>query len=455
MAATSVLEPIVLLYRQTREPRYLEFARYIVRPYDQPNGPRIVRTLTATRSVRKTANAKAYEMMSNLVGLCELYRSTGDAALLKPCIYAHDDILTNRMYLTGGVSLGEAFQDDHFLPNSGQVSENCAQVTWMQLALQLLRLTGEAKYADTLECVAYNHLLAAQHPQGKKLCYFTPLAGKKPYDAGMNCCTSSGPRGIALLPTFAYTLASGAVCVNLYEDSSLQLDANGVLVRLRQRTRYPLEGKVEIAVEPERPAVLELRCRIPGWCTKYTAKINGQPLPASARAGEYLRLSREWTKGDSMALDFAMPAVCIPGTDTNFGGIAVRRGPLVLALDARLNPGVAPGVVSPVVGDDDAVRLDPASDDTCPAAIVFHGKGLIPGDNPANPAALKKTPIVLSAFADAGQTGSEYAVWFPSRERLGKVTAMPFRLARESYSADRQCRREHCRRRHKHVPGDL
>ena len=64
----------------------------------------------------------------------------------------------------------------------------------MQLAIQLLRLTGESRYADTVERIAYNHLLAAQKPDGSALCYFTPLAGQKPYTAAMNCCTSSGPR---------------------------------------------------------------------------------------------------------------------------------------------------------------------------------------------------------------------------------------------------------------------
>ena len=151
MAATSVLEPIVLLYRDTRDPRYLHFARYILRSYDQPHGPKIVASLTTHGSVEKTANGKAYEMMSNLVGLCELYRVTGDAACLKACRNAYADIVANRMYLTGGTSLGEHFQADHHLPNVGAVSENCAQVTWLQLCLELLRLTGEAKYADTLE----------------------------------------------------------------------------------------------------------------------------------------------------------------------------------------------------------------------------------------------------------------------------------------------------------------
>jgi DUF1680 family protein len=160
MAATSVLEPIVLLYRATKDPRYLDFARYIVRSYDQPHGPKIARSLSDTKSVIKTANGKAYEMMSNLVGLCELHRSTGDEALLRPCVNAYNDIVANQLYVTGGTSLGEHFQPPHRLPNTGAVSENCAHVTWLQLCAELLRITGEAKYADTLELTIYNHLLA-------------------------------------------------------------------------------------------------------------------------------------------------------------------------------------------------------------------------------------------------------------------------------------------------------
>jgi len=77
MAATSVLEPMVVLYRFTGEPKYLEFARYIVKSWDEPNGPKIIATLLKEKQVNKTANGKAYEMLSNLVGLCELARATG------------------------------------------------------------------------------------------------------------------------------------------------------------------------------------------------------------------------------------------------------------------------------------------------------------------------------------------------------------------------------------------
>ena len=96
MAATSVLEPVVLLYRFTGDARYLEFARYIVKSWDEPGGPAIAASLRAGKGVNKTANGKAYEMLSNLVGLCELARATGNCSLLEPVLNAWNDIVANR-----------------------------------------------------------------------------------------------------------------------------------------------------------------------------------------------------------------------------------------------------------------------------------------------------------------------------------------------------------------------
>ena len=183
MAATSVLEPVVLLYRFTGDARYLEFARYIVKSWDEPGGPAIAASLRAGKGVNKTANGKAYEMLSNLVGLCELARATGDRSLLEPVLNAWNDIVENRLYITGSASAGEHFRDDHVLPNhvGAHIGETCVTTTWIQLNLQLLRLTGDAKFGDELERTFYNHLAAAQHPRGDDWCYFTALEGKKPY----------------------------------------------------------------------------------------------------------------------------------------------------------------------------------------------------------------------------------------------------------------------------------
>ena len=105
-------------------------------------------------------------MMSNLVGLVELYRVTGNRDYLKPAEIAWKDIVAHRLYVTGTTSAGEHFQDDNVLAGeeASNVGEGCATVTFLQLTWQLLRSTGEPQYADLLEQTVYNALLGAQDP---------------------------------------------------------------------------------------------------------------------------------------------------------------------------------------------------------------------------------------------------------------------------------------------------
>src|SRR5947208_946357 len=135
MAATSVLEPMVDLYRHTGDPKHLDFCRYILRAWDQPNGPKVVTSLLSTGSVYKTANAKGYEMMSDLVGVLELYRLTGERKLFDAAARAWDDIHANHLYITGTTSSHEHFQADEYLSGeeNDDVGEGCATVTWLQL----------------------------------------------------------------------------------------------------------------------------------------------------------------------------------------------------------------------------------------------------------------------------------------------------------------------------------
>jgi hypothetical protein len=155
MASTSVLEPMVLLHRLTGEPRYLAFCQYLVRAWEQPNGPHIVSRLLEIKRVDKVGNAKAYEMLSCLNGALELYRTTGEPRLLAACLNAWQDIVDHRLYVTGASSCHEYFRDDFDLPNNDNIGETCVTVTWLQLNAQLLRLTGGSAFRRaTRECGA-------------------------------------------------------------------------------------------------------------------------------------------------------------------------------------------------------------------------------------------------------------------------------------------------------------
>ncbi len=432
MAATSVLEPVMLLYRATADLRYLQFAHYIVANYDAPGGPAILASLEKYRSVRRVANGKAYEMLSNFNGLLELYRATGDPRLLRDMQIGWQDIVANRLYLTGSASSYEVFQDDDHLPNNedANICETCVTVTWEQMNLQLLRLTGDPRYADQAERAIYNHLLAAQKPTGDAWAYYTPLIGHKPYSDATTCCLSSGPRGVALIPSLAYmTSADGGLVVNLYNSGSATTRLKSGRVMISQQTDYPLSGKVLLTVIPEKDGQkFPLRLRIPGWTTGASIAVGGgterdgsaalsphakqiimPKTPPDANPfnnpGTYAVLDRRWHKGETITLEIALPTRLIRGDHENVGKAAIVRGPLVLAFDTALNPDARLLGDVELAAAPDHLQLKLVPKRAAGDAPVFQTEGRVAG---------KLTPLYLTPFADAGQDGiSRFEVWLP------------------------------------------
>jgi hypothetical protein len=107
---------------------------------------------------------KAYEMMSVYLGLIESWRATGERRHLDAAHRAWRSIRDENHYLTGGVEAHEKFEPPGQIEPRGACTETCVQVTWFQLTLRLLEITGEASYADEIHRHVYNHLLAAQRP---------------------------------------------------------------------------------------------------------------------------------------------------------------------------------------------------------------------------------------------------------------------------------------------------
>lgn len=418
MASGSILQPMVWLYRATGERRYLDFCRYIVWAWEHsPKGPKLLNSLLTHGDVHRTANAKAYEMMSCLVGALELYRLLRDEGreddgktLLLAAQRAWDDITTNHLYLTGGTSFREHFLPDHELPNTGEIAETCTTVTLLQLTLELFRLSGDAKYMDIAERIVFNHLLAAQHPDGSRWCYFTPLEGTKNYRHDINCCASSGPRGIALLPTFLSTLdADGGIRVNLYTASELRLPERGV--RLVQETAYPYDGSVRLRVHLTTPTEFALRLRIPNWCEAAEVAVN-EEAPQKVRSG-YHELRRRWRDGDTVRLELPMRLRVVIGEHTNEGKVALMFGPLVLAADERFLPADAQPLNAVTIPTTDADRLPLQR-------IVIGDSGALWANETAfdtDGITLTEPPrsfvLRLTDFAHAGAKGTAFAVWLP------------------------------------------
>ena len=416
LAPTSVLEPMVLLYRLTGETRYLDFCKYILRAWEQPNGPHVVSTLLTAKRVDKVGNGKAYEMLSCLNGALEYYRTVGgDRQILDACLNAWQDILDKRLYLTGAASYGELFHDDFDLPNVANVGETCVTVTWLQFNAQLLRLTGEARFAEELEKVVLNQLLGAQRPDCAAWGYYVQMEGKKPYSDSLDghCCLSSGPRGVALIPTFAASTDAEGVVLNLYDAGTARLALrDGTQVSLTTATRYPSDGRVQITVNPAAPKGFAVKVRIPSWCRSAALAVNGSKLVAKPGADGYVAIQRTWTAGDKIELNFPLEPRVVIGDHHNQGKIAIQYGPLVLAADEALLTDQVKSLASLTIANPDlaalAVTPESAPDQlkTWPGAQVFRIK--TQDRKTGTPAEARLLP-----FADAGGTGTRYKVWLP------------------------------------------
>lgn len=408
MAATSVLDPMTDLYRFTGDKKYLGFCYYIVDSYNVIDGPAIIKTLNATGRVDKTANAKAYEMLSNLVGLVKLYKITGDRTVLNPVLKAWRDIVANRLYITGTASSFERFQDDGVLPasESDHMGEGCVTVTWIQLNFQLLQLFGDAAYVDELERAVYNHLAGAENPQSGCVSYYTPLQGAKPYGCNITCCLSSVPRGIAMIPLFANGRLKGSPVFNFYQPGEFiaNVPANGKsnAVQFITTTGFPANGDVVITVDPAASSTFTVMLRKPYWAKNLRLAVNGSSYPSAAE--NFIPVKRQWKKGDKIWLHFDLPLIALDGNKSYPNMMALQRGPQVLAYDKTLNKEDANSVHLPVAG----ASLQDAST-ALPAGWI--GKQGYTVKDASNGAV-----ILLVPYADAGQTGGVIATWLPKKK---------------------------------------
>ena len=427
MPSSSILEPMVYLYRHTGERRYLDFAEYIVSQWETPDGPQLISKALSGVPVSSRFphpdvwwsyenGQKAYEMMSCYDGLLELYRITGNQDYLKAVIVAVDDIIKHEINIAGSGTAFECFYNGvkYQTRPTYHTMETCVTMTWMKLCFNLLRLTGNPVYADQIEKSAYNALLASLKYDGTEIAKYSPLggvrhAGEEQCGMKINCCTANGPRAFVMLPAFAVMGYGDMICLNLYgkTESDLNIGKNQSVI-ISQESDYPVTGMDIINVDPEIPGVFTLGLRIPAWSRDTKISVNDSVIDR-INPGTYKLIRRKWSKGDRVMLNLDLHGQLY----IQDGQQALLRGPLVLARDARFNDG--PLCEAAVVkADEDNVNLTPVSSKpaniwmafTCPVVLGTDLEG----------SGGKPRPVRFCDFASAGNTWGEdsrYAVWLP------------------------------------------
>ena len=184
-----------------------------------------------------------------------------------------------------------------------------------------------------------NALFAAQSPNGRQLRYYSAFEGTRKYwDKDTYCCPGNYRRIIGELPELIMYRQPDGITINLYTESEVEtrLD-DGTGLTLRQDTDYPNSGTIRISVAPAQPAHFTVRLRIPAWCKTPSLHVNGEALSIDGRC-HFVSIARDWTSGDSIALELPMPWRLVRGFRKQEGKVAVMRGPMVFALAPSCTP---------------------------------------------------------------------------------------------------------------------
>ena len=266
------------------------------------------------------------------------------------------NMVERRMYVIGGLGAiagHEGFGPDYVLPNNGYL-ETCAAIGAGFFHHNMNLAFADARYADELERVLYNGILSGVSLKGDTYFYENPLEAGKDRKRwawhGCPCCPPMFLKIMGALPGTIYAQDHGAVYVNLFIGSRATLTVNGTKVVLRQTTRYPWEGAIQISVEPEREMEFALDVRLPAWCSEPRLKVNGKPLTTFEKVRGYAHLQRQWQHGDVIDLSLPMPVQRLkahPKVEADRGRMALQRGPLVYCLEGVDNGGHVRNLVIP------------------------------------------------------------------------------------------------------------
>ncbi|WP_433676161.1 glycoside hydrolase family 127 protein [Microbacterium gorillae] len=373
---------VLELYRATGEERYLRLSEAFLRVRDDfeeggdDNQDRI--------PVREQKVVAGHAVRANYLyaGLADLVAETGDEELTAVLTNLWDDVIDTKLYITGGCgalydgaspdaspwqqdisrvhqAYGRAFQ----LPNTTAHNESCANIGMILWSERMLAATGDARYADVIEQIAYNSLLAGISLSGREYFYTNalrqvrdlPYELRRPGDTGQHpvpappasdarlresylscfCCPPNTVRTLARFHERAASLSPEGLFVHQYGGSELSVEQDGAALSLREDSDYPWSGRIAFTVTAA-TGVLPLHLRIPGWVAGATLTVAGEQHPVS-EPGSYTRIEREWSVGDEIILDLPMPVTVLRGNrlaEEVTNQVAVRRGPVVYAIES-------------------------------------------------------------------------------------------------------------------------
>lgn len=345
ISSCSLLQPVVRLYQRTQNKKYLDFAEELTASWSKESlynheGIRLLEKALEGISPVEIAVPKAYEVMSCLEGVLELYQAAGKEEYYEAVCRYMENVLEREIMITGSGSSGELWCDGAYRQTQilETPMETCVTATFMKICAALLCESGDIKWADQLEISLYNALLGAMKEDGSWWAYFSPLQGQRVLSpvqierVHSSCCVVNGPRALLEVPKWAVMRYEKGVAVQLYEDGTYIAGVDGEILEIKISGDYPRDGKVRITLVRSPTKTFGIRLRIPAFARNSAVRTGGRNYDCIP--GSFWELEQSWKPQDVIELDLDMN-VRIVTAPANISYKAVMAGPVVLAMDSR------------------------------------------------------------------------------------------------------------------------
>ncbi len=299
-------------------------------------------------------DGKAYQIIWNLTALVKLYEVTGNDKILTAVENSWKNIVDYHLTVAGGPWGGigkhyECFNRKGFWDPYGFI-ETCSTMSWIQFNKELLKVTGEAKYADEIEKSAYNALQGAQFTNGEDWSYHSFSNGRRHIAHFNDCCPSSGALALEELSPLVYSVKDNGIACNLYTPNEATITLPGSNhVEMVQQTNYPFSGDIKLTVSPSQSSSFPVFIRIPEWAGTASIRLNGETVStAGMESGKYFKIERQWKKNDVIDISFPFglkilekteDAIVPQGTADIYkvNWFALSKGPLVYAVNGLID----------------------------------------------------------------------------------------------------------------------
>ncbi len=288
-------------------------------------------------------------------GIVDMAEANGDETLLANVMSAFEDIITRKMYITGGMGStyrGEGFTNAYDLPNDTAYSESCCAIAALMLTKRLRAVRRDARFGHFAERVMYNSLLSSTSLDGKSFFYENPLEirledidrenaipkherERLPINQRVEVfyCSCCPPNINRIFGEFGDHIAVEDETLFIEQYVSAKLNTSFGTVTVSEK--YATEGKATISSADY--TLDNLAIRVPEWCTQLTATLDGKSVKPTVHDGyAYFAVGKKFT----LELNFNIKPQFVqanPMVSADCGKVALTYGPVVYCIEGADN----------------------------------------------------------------------------------------------------------------------